>query len=186
MGSAPSTPQGSLPAYTPKSPELKKFRPADSFPSSVADTDYELDTYTEIDVDIEKSAGLSSLSSSAPPHYSYPPPHPSYDNSSTAETINCISPQSSKTCLDTKNSNHSLRTAESRDRIYITDVYNEPRQERTRTPSPAPFSNVVVPPFHRPFTPPSVYPVTLPHAGTLSLDAIRVTVHTQSRSTDAL
>jgi hypothetical protein len=164
----------------------KKFRQADSLTSSLAGSDFELDTYTEIDVDIEKSAGLSSPSSSAPPHYSYPQPHPSHDDASITETMDCTSPQSSRTCLDTKHSNYSLRTADSRDRIYITDAYHEPRLERTRTPSPAPFSNVVVPPFHRPFTPPSVYPATLPHAGTPSLDAIHVTVHTQSQSTDAL
>lgn len=189
--SKPTTPPGSLPAYSSKSPispSSNKFRPTDSLSSSLAGSDFELETYAETDVDVEKSAGLSSPSSSVPPHYSYPHPHPSHDNSSTTETMNCISPspQSSRTCLDTKASNHSLRPADSRNRIYITEVYNESRPERIRTPSPAPFSNAVVSPFHRPFTPPSVYPVTLPHAGTVSLDAIHVTVHTQSRSTDAL
>lgn len=173
-GSKPgSTPTSALPVYSPRSSLPKKYHTSDSLSSSLAGSELELDTYTEIDIDVEKSAGLSS-----PPDYS-----PNHTSTSDRGHLRPPSPGSSWTCLDAKPSQQSLRTINSRDRMYISDTSPS---ARTRTPSPAPFSDVVVPPFHRPFTPPSVYPVTLPNAGTLSLDAIRVTVHTQSHSTDAL
>ncbi|RDB18160.1 Pheromone B alpha 2 receptor [Hypsizygus marmoreus] len=182
---SPSSAHGSLPVYTPRSPLPKKRHRADSLSSSLAGDEHELSTY--VNLDIEKSAGLSSTTSfPPPPSYYRPQPHDEVSPSSEAGLSCPPSPQLSRARLDPQPSMQSLRTVDSSDRIYISEAFYESVLVRTRTPSPAPFSDVIPAPFHRPFTPPNLYPMTLPHPGTQSLDAIRVTVHTQSQSTDAL
>jgi len=178
-GSTPSG--GSLPVYTPKFPIQKKRRP-DSLASSLDGSDVELDTYTE--VDLEKSAGSPSFSSTAPPEYSNPRNH---GDDASASELNHGPPSQSSKSIGTKNSNLTLRSSDSRGRIYISDAFEPPAttHPRTRTPSPAPFSNVTIPPHDRPFTPPSVYPAALPHSGRGRADAIWVTVHKESESVDA-
>ncbi|GAW04836.1 pheromone receptor [Lentinula edodes] len=85
---------------------------------------------------------------------------------------------------------------EDEDDISITDAYMDSRPTSpvmhhvyTRAPTPVPFvpSELPVPPppalsFHRPFSPPSVYPITHPHITSHANDStgIIVTVHTQS------
>jgi hypothetical protein len=176
QGSSPSTPHGSLPLSISKPYAPKKLHLVDSL-SSFGRNEIALDTYTEID--LEKSAGLSSPASSAPPSYSH-----QRDADITVTHPQYVSPQPSRTYPQPQASHPSLRTVGSHDRIYISDIYHESPVSRTRSPSPAPFSDVVPAPFHRPFTPPNVYPVTLPHPGTQSLDVMHVIV--QKKSTEAI
>ena len=173
-----STAQGSIPISTISKPYApKKLHFADSL-SSFGGTAVAQDTWTEID--LEKSAGLPlpSPTSSTPPSYTQQQPAITTATGSGPIFPPRVPRPSSRACLQPQVSHPSLRTMGSHDRIYISDAY--PESPRSRSPSPAPFSNTVPAPFHRPLTPPSVYPITLPHARTQSLDVIHVIVHKQS------
>lgn len=167
---------GSLPAYTHKSAFAKSPR-RHSLSSTGIKTELELDTYAEVDV--EKSAGFASPSTSsiAPPEYT----HQRNNNLSLSQENNAPA-QSFSPSLRHSTSTASLQTVESQpyDRIYISDAFPAPG-DRTRPPSPAPFTDATIPSYHRPFTPP-----TAPHLSTRGFaDAIRVIVYTHSQSTDA-
>lgn len=179
----------------------------------MAGDDVELGPYMSID--LEKSGAMSypspSTSSTIPPEYladrnytstslADDPYSPSYTFHSLAEA----EAEASRRSLRTASEDHisisealsdpsilsaevdydrSLRNYDSRDRIYVSDSFHH--STTTRPPSPAPFADVAISDFHRPFTPPSVYPLAQPHPGQRGItDTIMITVQSESR--DAL
>ena len=166
----PVAPEGALPNYTPKFAASKKDAGCST---TFASDDHELDSYTKYDV--EKSAGLSPTSSAPPQYYSS-----DYEDLSPTSEVGPSSHPSlrlSTLSLDSQPDTHSLHTENSRAPTYVSESYHESSIVFPRSPSPAPFADLVATPSLNPFT-----PIHHPR----SLEAIRVTVYTHSESTDAL